>query len=124
MMPLAQTVARDLNLQGFDARAVSALVSATEGGRSVQQHSAAQRARRVAGHIRIHPRIQVRGTMVIVVDDIVTTGNTLHQSVATLTQAGATVLCALALAEAVSYRDDHDSYGETNAQSAYPALQS
>lgn len=124
MMPLARAVARDLCAQGFNAYAAAALVSVTTGGRSVQQRSAAQRARRVCGHIRIDRRVPVCDAMVIVVDDIVTTGNTLRQSVATLTQAGAVVLCALALAEAISYRrDDNDSYDEASVEASLPAAQ-
>ena len=107
MMPLASAVSHELQVLGLDAQAVPALASHTVGGRSVQQASSAQRARRIGGHITVTRDATVEDRMVILVDDIITTGATLRQCAQTLQQAGAQVLGALALAEAVS-RDNGD----------------
>jgi predicted amidophosphoribosyltransferase len=63
--------------------------------------SAAQRAVNVAGSVRLRRRSGRRPPgPVIVVDDVVTTGATLAESVAVLTAAGATVVAALTVAAA------------------------
>lgn len=100
-LPLARAVANALQAQSIEVSVSTALESHTEGGKSVQQISSAQRAQRIGGNIRVTSPSAYRGSTVILVDDIITTGSTLRQCAQALRQSGAYVLGALALAEVV-----------------------
>lgn len=67
-------------------------------GKSVQTSGAAQRSQRLKGHVSVCPSGSLRNTMVILVDDIVTTGATMRSCVETMRKEGATVVTVLALA--------------------------
>ncbi len=59
---------------------------------------AAARARNLGGSLALRPGCQVRGTRVVLVDDIVTTGATLVEAARVLRGAGATVAAAATVA--------------------------
>lgn len=100
-LPLARAVARSLRAQGIRAEVSPLLTSNASGGRSVQQTSSAQRAKRIGGRIVIREKALQREAPVVLVDDIITTGATLRQCVKALELGGANVVGALTLASAV-----------------------
>ncbi|OZG62445.1 phosphoribosyl transferase [Bifidobacterium lemurum] len=101
-MPLAKAVAARMRAQGVDAVAVAALLSTATGGRSVEQGNAADRGRRIGGHIVCDDSYGMRGRVVVLVDDIITTGATMRQCAAVAGDAGACVATLLALAQTPS----------------------
>ena len=107
---LAKSVAGALRGYGVDARPCDALSSSTK-ARSVQQVSSAQRARRITGHVTVKRDLIGHGDVVLLIDDIVTTGATVRQCVQTFQQAGTKVVGVLVLADAVVRRCDDDISG-------------
>ena len=95
---LATAVARGLSDAGVPAEAVPVLARA--GGRDQVGLGARARARNLAGHVRVRPVHvrRVRGSAVLVVDDILTTGATLAASRTALERAGARVVGGITLA--------------------------
>lgn len=99
--PLARALAAMMRRHGIEARAYGALEAAHVHDRSVQTRGRAGRAARIGdGGIAVPARAVrlVDGTRVVLVDDIVTTGATLHHCVTALGTAGARVVGALTLA--------------------------
>lgn len=74
--------------------------------KAVQRGTAHERARRMHDAIELRPHHDVRGMRVIVVDDIMTTGNTMSRAAAVLREHGAIVLAGVALA---SVAHDHSN---------------
>lgn len=62
------------------------------------RRNARQRQRNVSGAFAVAPAAVLHGRSVLVVDDVVTSGNTLRECAATLKRAGAESVTALALA--------------------------
>lgn len=62
----------------------------------MQTSGAAQRSQRLKGHVSVCPSVSLHNTMVILVDDIVTTGATMRSCVETMRKEGATVVTVLA----------------------------
>ncbi|MBT1174844.1 ComF family protein [Bifidobacterium sp. LC6] len=109
-LPLAQAVADTLCQQGIDATMAPMLRNMASAGRSVQQISAAQRASRIGGNIRLAPqyaesRDYDNHPAVILVDDIITTGSTMRQCAQVCRRAGYRVVGALALADVIVDED-------------------
>lgn len=77
----------------------------------MQQVSSAQRARRITGHVTVKRDLIDHGDVVLLIDDIVTTGATVRQCVQTFQQAGTKVVGVLVLADAVVRRSDDDISG-------------
>ncbi|OZG68982.1 phosphoribosyl transferase [Bifidobacterium eulemuris] len=101
-VPLAKAVAARMGERGIEARMLPALRSTATGGRSVEQGSAADRGRRIGGHIVLDDAYDIRGHTVVLVDDIITTGATMRQCTAVAADAGARVATLLALAQTPS----------------------
>ncbi|MBT1171035.1 ComF family protein [Bifidobacterium sp. SO4] len=120
LMPLAEALADALCGMGVDAVPARVLASTAGGGRSVQQVSSAQRAQRIGGHVEAIPLPDrpLRGAVAVLVDDIITTGSTLRQCMASLRGAGAVPVGALALAHAVvRYGSDEEDDPYTSGTS-------
>lgn len=98
-LPLAKAVAARMNERGIEAVVVPALRSTATGGRSVEQGNAADRGRRIGGHIVLDENYEISGRVVVLVDDIITTGATMRQCAAVASGAGARVSTLLALAQ-------------------------
>lgn len=101
MKQVCSSLARRLRRHGVDARVETALRMWGVREKSVQMAHGSARVNRVGGNIVVRRGTQLEGQVVIVVDDIVTTGSTLRQCVQTLKGAGATVLTALSLSQTV-----------------------
>ena len=101
--PLANAVASRLREAGVSAVMMPVLRSTASAGRSVEQSTAADRGRRIGGHIVLDERVakakDIRGRMVVLVDDIITTGATMRQCGQVLAGEGACVVTLLALAQ-------------------------
>ena len=99
MMPIAKHLAGFLREEtGCEVTVRDALENRGVKGKSVQTSGAAQRSQRLKGHVSVCPSVSLRNTMVILVDDIVTTGATMRSCVETMRKEGATVVTVLALA--------------------------
>lgn len=99
MMPIAKHLAGFLREEtGCEVTVRDALENRGVKGKSVQTSGAAQRSQRLKGHVSVRPSVSLRNTMVILVDDIVTTGATMRSCVETMRKEGATVVTVLALA--------------------------
>ena len=99
MMPIAKHLAGFLREEtGCEVTVRDALENRGVKGKSVQTSGAAQRSQRLKGHVSVCPSVSLRNTMVILVDDIVTTGVTMRSCVETMRKEGATVVTVLALA--------------------------
>lgn len=106
--PLVMRLVRDARRHGYEAEMLRALEYRREGGlfqgrKSVETSGATDRAARVGGRVRVRQVAQVRGRMVVVIDDIVTTGATMRACMKALEQAGAHVVAGLALAATPRY---------------------
>ncbi|MCI1673782.1 MAG: ComF family protein [Bifidobacterium tibiigranuli] len=100
MLPLVRRLARLLRESGVNARVAPVLTMRGVAHKSVEMRGSSQRAGRVGGHIVMRRGADVEGSLVMLVDDIVTTGSTMRQCVGVLGSGGAIVLTALALAQA------------------------
>ncbi|MCI1222863.1 MAG: ComF family protein [Bifidobacterium subtile] len=100
MLPLARRLARLLRERGINAHAAPVLTMRGVARKSVEMRGSSQRAGRVGGHIVVRRGVDVEGSLVMLIDDIVTTGSTMRQCVGALRNDGAVVLTALALAQA------------------------
>ncbi len=99
MMPIAKHLAGFLREEtGCEVTVRDALENRGVKEKSVQTSGAAQRSQRLKGHVSVCPSVSLRNTMVILVDDIVTTGATMRSCVETMRKEGATVVTVLALA--------------------------
>jgi predicted amidophosphoribosyltransferase len=98
---LAKSVARQLRLSGVDAVAMNALRIRRGAVKSVQTSGIRGRLKRAEGLVYSPHPDRLLHRHVVVVDDIVTSGATLRQSVLVLTQAHAYPVTALLLASAV-----------------------
>ena len=97
MMPLARNLASFLQEQtGMCVKACEVLKNTGVTGRSVETRGTAQRSRRLKGRITV--RREVKDRMVILVDDIVTSGTTMRRCVDALSLQGAEVVTVLSLA--------------------------
>ena len=96
MIPIVKRLASFLQRQtGCKVTVCDALENKGVKGKSVQTKGAAQRSQRLKGHVSVR---SLQNTMVILVDDIVTTGATMRSCVETMRKNGATVITVLALA--------------------------
>ena len=92
MIPIVKRLASFLQRQtGCKVTVCDALENKGIKGKSVQTKGAAQRSQRLKGHVSVRSSVSLQNTMVILVDDIVTTGATMRKN-------GATVITVLALA--------------------------
>jgi ComF family protein len=105
------TVATRRRERGFDQSALLALTCAEQTGHGIilalrQRSSESQRGRSRAARLNARDRfictapLLVRGTHVVLVDDVITTGSTLRDCAATLQAQGAQVTQAIVLAYA------------------------
>ena len=99
LVPLARTLTATLRSRGYEARMCHALNAMRVRGKSVSTRGRAGRLHRLDGGFAVRSRAipLLRGTRVILLDDIVTTGTTLRHGVSALRQAGAIPLGALTL---------------------------
>jgi predicted amidophosphoribosyltransferase len=100
MLQLVKRMSRLLRGYDIDSSAAPVLTMRGVKGKSVEMRGLSQRAGRVGGHMALRRGSDIAGALVILVDDIVTTGSTMRQCVGALRAGGATVLTALALAQA------------------------
>lgn len=100
MLQLARQLARLLRGNGINAQAAPVLTMHAVAGKSVEMLGSSQRASRIGGHVTVRRSRDINGALAIVIDDIITTGSTMRQCVGALRAGGATVLTALALAQA------------------------
>ena len=98
MLSLARAYAAALRSQGIDARVCAALTMHGVGGKAVETTGRGQRFGRVGGVRVKHPQT-VRGLYVVLIDDIVTTGSTMHSCTRVLVDAGAKVITYVSLAQ-------------------------
>lgn len=99
MIPIVKRLASFLQWQtGCKVTVCDALENKGIKGKSVQTKGAAQRSQRLKGHVSVRSSVSLQNTMVILVDDIVTTGATMRSCVETMRKNGATVITVLALA--------------------------
>ncbi|KAB5608339.1 ComF family protein [Bifidobacterium jacchi] len=115
MRDLARRMARESCLRGYDVHTRCLLTMSGVRGKSVETRSAGERAGRLDAHrsggggLRVHidavsRRLLDAGAMVVVIDDIMTTGSTMRRVVAALTDVGIAVTDALCLASVASPR--------------------
>lgn len=77
MIPIVKRLASFLQRQtGCKVTVCDALENKGVKGKSVQTKGAAQRSQRLKGHVSVRSSVSLQNTMVILVDDIVTTGAT------------------------------------------------
>lgn len=97
---LALAVAQELRQCVGDAEYADVLDLQGVAAKSVASSNKAGRASRIRGHVCIKPRNRavLRDRMVVLVDDIVTSGATLHECASVLHRHGARVVAAVALA--------------------------
>ncbi|WP_237564493.1 ComF family protein [Bifidobacterium tibiigranuli] len=100
MLPLVRRLARLLREGGVNARVAPVLTMRGVARKSVEMRGSSQRAGRIGGHIVMRRGADIEGSLVMLIDDIVTTGSTMRQCVGVLGSSGAIVLTALALAQA------------------------
>lgn len=99
MMPLATGLASYLRERtGMHVRACEALENRGTAGRSVETGGTAQRSRRLKGRIMVRGKLLLKDKVVILVDDIVTSGTTMRRCIDALSLQGAEVVTALSLA--------------------------
>lgn len=114
MRDLARRMARESSRRGYDVHARCLLAMSGVRGKSVETRNAGERAGRLdanrsGGGLRVHidavsRRLLDAGAMVVVIDDIMTTGSTMRRVAAALTDAGIPVTDALCLASVESPR--------------------
>ena len=93
MIPIVKRLASFLQRQtGCKVTVCDALENKGVKGKSVQTKGAAQRSQRLKGHVSVRSSVSLQNTMVILVDDIVTTGATMRSCVETMRKNGATLL--------------------------------
>lgn len=103
MMPIVKRLASFLQRQtDCKVTVCDALENKGIKGKSVQTKGAAQRSQRLKGHVSVRSSVSLQNTMVILVDDIVTTGATMRSCVETMRKNGATVITVLALAHTLA----------------------
>lgn len=93
---LADALCRQLHI----GKAVRLLHRTISGKRQSHTNSAAERARNIRESFSVDPHIPVAGLRVLIVDDIITTGNTLEECACTLRENGA--VCVLCVCVATS----------------------
>lgn len=106
MRNVTNSLARSLRRRGMDVDTAALLRTMKTSGKSVQMHGAAQRSRRLQGHIVIAARPPYPRN-VILVDDIVTTGTTARQCVQALNAAGIHVTTVICLARTLRAGEKH-----------------
>lgn len=97
-LALTRHVAARLRDRGADVRVAPILDCEGVAVKSVQMQSAAQRSSRLDGRIRVKRDTLARGSAVMVIDDIVTSGATIRHCVDALRDAGHPVLAVATLA--------------------------
>ena len=107
MRNVTNSLARSLRRRGMDVDTAALLRTTKTSGKSVQMHGAAQRSRRLQGHIVIAARPPYPRN-VILVDDIVTTGTTARQCVQALNAAGIHVTTVICLARTLRAGENTD----------------
>lgn len=100
LQPLAQGIAEQLQKMGYSARAKQLLSMRAVTKKAVQIHGAVARSQRIKNHVQVSRQMEDLGCIVILVDDIVTTGSTASQCALVLRQSGFVPLTVLTLARA------------------------
>lgn len=109
--PLVQRLAYALQAQGIRVSTVPLLCVERVRAKSIDMQSAHDRKQRISGHVVIDKRraLQVpRRSMIVVIDDIVTSGATIRECTHVLQRNGYSVLTALALAYTPPRNRDDD----------------
>lgn len=102
-MPLATAVASELQVHGVPAVVADVLHMTGVTGKSVMQSGSADRARRIKGHVSADGGIE--GRVVVLVDDIMTSGATLAECAHAISECGGIPVAAFVLA-CVPLRND------------------
>ncbi|WP_148140046.1 ComF family protein [Bombiscardovia coagulans] len=100
LMPIARSVALELQKLGYRACVKQILKLKDVKSKSVQLHGAAARSQRVNGRVQVCADRRITGCTVILVDDIITTGSTASQCALALRKANFHPLTLFTLARA------------------------